>query len=495
MKGGKTMKRPIVFFICSLCLCGFLVQKHDFVQKRYEDVGDYMKARERLIQAELAMRIDAGIQLAPGEEEANRRLTRLKQKEIERTREYFPPAHNFLKSQTRQLIGQSPILEIMRHMPKGGILHSHGYALGDFHWLIKQATYLPNCYIYQGQVEPPRRGSLRISAEPPGEKWRLVSDLRKAAENVGEFDAGLYRSVTLGEEDLDQPDIWLEFRKCYARSINLLNDEIGSRFARKILRDMIAENVQYVEDRAFWDQKIVDEIRHDHPEFRVKSIFAARRSFSRERIAKDLNETLDERAANPNLVLGFDLVEEEDKEHTNLFYVNELLEARRKAEQRHSTLPFFLHSGESNWTENENVLDAVLLDAKRIGHGLTLFKHPLLMQIVKERGIAIEVCPIANQVLGYVADLRNHPAVLYINSGLPVVICPDDPGIWRCTFSYDFYEAFMAWGLDLKCLKQLAMNSLIYSAMDPGEKERALEFWRKKWAEFITWLNEYSIST
>jgi adenosine deaminase len=83
--------------------------------------------------------------------------------------------------------------------------------------------------------------------------------------------------------------------------------------------------------------------------------------------------------------------------------------------------------------------------------------------------------------------------VLYINSGLPVVICPDDPAIWKSTFSHDFYAAFMAWGLDLKCLKQLAMNSLIYSAMEPEEKEKALEFWREKWEKFIAWLNAYEV--
>jgi adenosine deaminase-related growth factor len=145
------------------------------------------------------------------------------------------------------------------------------------------------------------------------------------------------------------------------------------------------------------------------------------------------------------------------------------------------------------WTENENVLDAILLDSRRIGHGPALFKHPLLMQIAIERGIAIEICPISNQVLGYVADLRNHPAVLYITSGLPVVICPDDPGIWKCSFSYDFYAAFMAWGLDLKCLKQLAMSSLIYSAMAPEEKERALRHCHEKWAKFLAWLKEYKV--
>ena len=488
------MKRGLIFFVCSLFLCGFLVQRDSFFQKRYEDVDDYMKARKRLIQAERAMRFDAGITLTAQEEEANRRLMLLKQAEMERTREYFPLAHSFLKSKTRQLIDQSPILEIMKRMPKGGMLHGHGYAMGDFGWLIKHATYLQNCYIYQGKEEPPRKGSMMISTDSPGDGWRLVSDLRKVADNIGKFDEELYLSITLGEEDLGQPDVWAEFKKCFARARGLFSDEISDGFYRKMLRDMIAENVQYVESRGgLGDREIIEEIQRDNPEFKVKYIFSSRRTAARERIGEDLNQALDQRAANPDVIIGFDLTDEEDKEHTNLFFINELLEARHRAEQINVTLPLYLHSGESNWTENENVLDAILLDAKRIGHGIALFKHPLLMQIVKDRGIAIEVCPISNQVLGYVADLRNHPAVLYLNSGLPVVICPDDPGIWKCTFSYDFYAAFMAWGLDLKCLKQLAMNSLLYSAMAPEEKERALEFWREKWEKFITWLNEYKV--
>ncbi len=51
--------------------------------------------------------------------------------------------------------------------------------------------------------------------------------------------------------------------------------------------------------------------------------------------------------------------------------------------------------------------------------------------------------------------------------------------------------AFMAWGIDLKGLKQLAMNSLLYSAMDEEEKEQALQFWQMKWTEFIAWLNKH----
>ena len=32
----------------------------------------------------------------------------------------------------------------------------------------------------------------------------------------------------------------------------------------------------------------------------------------------------------------------------------------------------------------------------------------------------------SNQMLGYVPDLRNHPAVHYINAGIPIVLSPDD---------------------------------------------------------------------
>ena len=51
-----------------------------------------------------------------------------------------------------------------------------------------------------------------------------------------------------------------------------------------------------------------------------------------------------------------------------------------------------------------------------------------------EKNIAIEVCPISNQVLKLVEDIRNHPAVELIQDGnFPIVIAPDDPGKSRIT--------------------------------------------------------------
>ena len=47
---------------------------------------------------------------------------------------------------------------------------------------------------------------------------------------------------------------------------------------------------------------------------------------------------------------------------------------------------------------DDNLIDAVLLNTSRIGHGYALPKHPEVMKIVRQQDIAVEVNPISNQV-------------------------------------------------------------------------------------------------
>lgn len=159
---------------------------------------------------------------------------------------------------------------------------------------------------------------------------------------------------------------------------------------------------------------------------------------------------------------------------------------------KESGASFFFHAGETNWNgcaTDVNLFDAILLGSRRIGHGYAIVKHPALSKLIKERKIAIEVSPISNQVLKLVDDIRNHPAAVLIANNYPVVITCDDPTFWGAKgLSYDWYVAFMGLAsreADLRFLKQLALNSIMYSSMEVEERIYALQQWQNDWNTFI----------
>ena len=108
--------------------------------------------------------------------------------------------------------------------------------------------------------------------------------------------------------------------------------------------------------------------------------------------------------------------------------------------------------------------------------------------VVSSTEIGIEVCPISNQVLKLVADLRNHPLVTFAGLGLPATLSPDDPALWGAVgSSHDWTMAFFALGetAGLAMLKQLAMNSLALSALGPDDKAANMLTWTASWNSFV----------
>ena len=232
-----------------------------------------------------------------------------------------------------------------------------------------------------------------------------------------------------------------------------------------------------------------------------KRIVNSIRGFSKEVIQKDMEKAYALYKKFPNLVVGFDMVAEEDNGYSYLYF----LENFASLTSQHKCLPYYLHAGETIWPGDimtshfdddlvgaeENLLDAIAFGVKRIGHGLSLIKHPYLLNVLKEKKIAIEVNPVSNMLLGYVYDQRTHPAITFLRYGVPVILGADDPGSFGYNeFTVDWYLAFMAWGLDLVDLKQLAKNSLEYSAMSDSEKGLAFQKWGAAWDIFVSNMKE-----
>ena len=108
-----------------------------------------------------------------------------------------------------------------------------------------------------------------------------------------------------------------------------------------------------------------------------------------------------------------------------------------------------IHAGEG--VDVNSIWEAVYhLNADRVGHGLTLHHNPELLQRLRDRKIAIELCPSSNyQIVGfkdYLNDNDDHlypeyPLRQYLNAGLHTTINTDDPGISLTNLTREYYKA------------------------------------------------------
>ena len=63
----------------------------------------------------------------------------------------------------------------------------------------------------------------------------------------------------------------------------------------------------------------------------------------------------------------------------------------------------------------------------RVGHAVGARSDPRLLDRIAERGVTIE-CPLScNVILGAVENYEDHPIRRFVERGIPVTICTDDP--------------------------------------------------------------------
>ena len=87
------------------------------------------------------------------------------------------------------------------------------------------------------------------------------------------------------------------------------------------------------------------------------------------------------------------------------------------------------HAGET--AGPESIWGALNLRAERIGHGLTAYQDPDLIQELAQRQIPIEVCVTSNVKTGVCPNLADHPVRRYFDEGLMVTVNTDDPAMFE----------------------------------------------------------------
>jgi aminodeoxyfutalosine deaminase len=129
------------------------------------------------------------------------------------------------------------------------------------------------------------------------------------------------------------------------------------------------------------------------------------------------------------------------------------------------------HAGENG--PPESVWGALNLRAERIGHGLTAFHDPDLVEELAQRQIPVEICLTSNLRTGLCPALSEHPAKSYFDHGLMVTLNSDDPAMFATTLAREYQIAQQTFSFTDEHLRELARNSFEASFL-PAEKK--LEF-------------------
>ena len=123
-----------------------------------------------------------------------------------------------------------------------------------------------------------------------------------------------------------------------------------------------------------------------------------------------------------------------------------------------------IHAGEIGGPEK--IREAIeLLQVERIGHGIAAFLDSALMDLLAEKRIPLEICPVSNLRTGALAKqihpratLRDHPIVSLSRHGIPVVLSTDDPAMFHTSLLQEYAQVF-AMGMNEDELAKLVQQS------------------------------------
>ncbi|VUC37453.1 unnamed protein product [Clonostachys rosea] len=452
--------------------------------------------------------------------------------------------------------------KIVRRMPKGSLLHAHMDAMVDFDFLLDVLLKSPGMHMSSDRAitsqgakdDAGMQFRYREKENSDGSPWTedykpgtflLLTHVADSFPDGGRagFLKWLKSRCTLGLVDSHEHHhgldaIWDKFGKCFVVVDSIIHYEpIYRAFLRRLMSVLKNDGVNWAELRFTWslnycrDRQEIPEKDYTHmfqvieeevarfkasPEgegfWGLTTIWTSLRSDPTRPLVESMDHCITTKIQFPHLIAGYDLVGFEDFGRPLVDLLPELFWFRKQCAEEGVNLPFFFHAGETlgdGSATDSNLYDAILLGTRRIGHAYSLYKHPLLIDMVKEKRILIESCPISNEVLRLCASITSHPLPALLARGVPCSLCNDDPAMLgqdTSGMSHDFWQALQGWeNLGLAGLGSLAENSVRWSAFEDegqaewikgvkeaslgeGIKAKRIKEWQVEWEKFCLWV-------
>ncbi|MBV9506731.1 MAG: hypothetical protein JO323_17195 [Acidobacteriia bacterium] len=126
---------------------------------------------------------------------------------------------------------------------------------------------------------------------------------------------------------------------------------------------------------------------------------------------------------------------------------------------RDAGLGIEIHAGEH--TGPESVWDAIKYGKPhRLGHALSAFEDPALLEHIRSQGIHIEFCLTSNLRTSAVTDISRHPIQTAKKLGISFGLNTDDPGAFDCSLQSEYQTASDNFGFTSEDFTAVFRNAL-----------------------------------
>ena len=141
---------------------------------------------------------------------------------------------------------------------------------------------------------------------------------------------------------------------------------------------------------------------------------------------------------------------------------------------REAGLKVTVHSGED--TPASAVVDTIrAVNPDRIGHGTHIIDDPAAIELVKERGVTLEMNLWSNYLTSSVKRIEDHPLKRLFDRGVRVTINSDDPEVLDTNLNNEYRIAHEILGMSLEDIAVCNRYAAEASFIPAKEKSAAME--------------------
>jgi adenosine deaminase len=163
-------------------------------------------------------------------------------------------------------------------------------------------------------------------------------------------------------------------------------------------------------------------------------------------------------------ILGVDLADSE-AQHPIGEFVKPVMKAREAG------LKVTVHSGED--TPAATVVETIkTISPDRIGHGIHIIEDMDAVELVKRRGITLEVNPWSNYLTNSVPRIEDHPLKKLFDLGVRVTINSDDPEVLDTNLNNEYRIAHEILGMSLDEIAACNRFAFEASFIPTGTKQK-----------------------